>query len=229
MCLPVYFRARIAELLSTFPQGERGDRNALTHPLKEPVALFHHCHPRVPPHKGHRQTSGEPEDHRRFPAAPATSSCGSSTHGTPAPKPRAPHPGPSIPGKWKTWDSPGPVDRRLPDSSAVFPGTSRSMSTIAARQVAGMSRGSLSSPSFLDANHGRRHRIRSPEVAPRQGRESHRRVGQSTLSGWVILAIGLIVSFLVAYASVAWFMARKICRKHGFVPFAVPRILAVWC
>src|SRR2546430_5587640 len=27
LCLPVYFRARIAKFLSTFPQGERGDRN----------------------------------------------------------------------------------------------------------------------------------------------------------------------------------------------------------
>ena len=33
LCLPVYFRSRIAKFLSTFPQGESGDRNALTHPL----------------------------------------------------------------------------------------------------------------------------------------------------------------------------------------------------
>ena len=33
LCLPVYFRSRIAKFLSTFPQGEIGDRNALTHPL----------------------------------------------------------------------------------------------------------------------------------------------------------------------------------------------------
>ena len=33
LCLPVYFRSRIAKFLSTFPQGENGDRNALTHPL----------------------------------------------------------------------------------------------------------------------------------------------------------------------------------------------------
>ena len=41
---------------------------------------------------------------------------------------------------------------------------------------------------------------------------------------WVVLAIGFVVSFLVAYASVAWFMAWV--RKHGFVPFAVYRIVA---
>src|SRR5262249_25058063 len=33
LCLPIYFRARIAKFLSTFPRGERGDRTALTHPL----------------------------------------------------------------------------------------------------------------------------------------------------------------------------------------------------
>src|SRR5258708_5631280 len=33
LCLPVYFRSRIATFLSTFPRGERGDRTAFTHPL----------------------------------------------------------------------------------------------------------------------------------------------------------------------------------------------------
>src|SRR5438876_12017701 len=33
LCLPVYFRARIAKFLSTFPRGERGDGNLFTHPL----------------------------------------------------------------------------------------------------------------------------------------------------------------------------------------------------
>ncbi len=33
LCLPVYFRSRIAAFLFTFPRGERGDRTPLTHPL----------------------------------------------------------------------------------------------------------------------------------------------------------------------------------------------------
>ncbi len=41
--------------------------------------------------------------------------------------------------------------------------------------------------------------------------------------GWVVLAIGFVVSFLVAYAAVAWFMAWV--RKRGFVPFAVYRMV----
>ena len=42
-------------------------------------------------------------------------------------------------------------------------------------------------------------------------------------NGVVVLIIGFVVSFLVAYAAVAWFMAWV--RKHGFVPFAVYRIV----
>ena len=40
LCLPVYFRERIAKFLSTFPRGERGDRNALTHPLGLTMVAF---------------------------------------------------------------------------------------------------------------------------------------------------------------------------------------------
>jgi undecaprenyl-diphosphatase len=38
-----------------------------------------------------------------------------------------------------------------------------------------------------------------------------------------VLAIGFVVSFFVAYAAVAWFMAWV--RKRGFAPFAVYRII----
>jgi len=48
-------------------------------------------------------------------------------------------------------------------------------------------------------------------------------VSQIDAHGWLVLAIGFAVSFIVAYAAVAWFMAWV--RKHGFVPFAVYRIV----
>ena len=48
-------------------------------------------------------------------------------------------------------------------------------------------------------------------------------VGQIDAHGWTVLAIGFVVSFLVAYAAVAWFMGWV--RKHGFVPFALYRIM----
>jgi len=40
LCLPIYFRARIAKFLSTFPHGENGDRTALTHPLGLTIVAF---------------------------------------------------------------------------------------------------------------------------------------------------------------------------------------------
>jgi undecaprenyl-diphosphatase len=48
-------------------------------------------------------------------------------------------------------------------------------------------------------------------------------VAQVDAHGWAVLAIGFVVSFIVAYASVAWLMAWV--RRHGLVPFAVYRIL----
>ena len=39
----------------------------------------------------------------------------------------------------------------------------------------------------------------------------------------MVLAIGFVVSFIVAYAAVAWFLAWV--KKHGFVPFAIYRIV----
>jgi undecaprenyl-diphosphatase len=108
--------------------------------------------------------------------------------------------------------------------SAVFPGTSRSMSTIAAGQLAGMSRASALEFSFF---------LSIPTMVAATGYDLLKSlrgkganpigVAQIDSHGWVVLAIGFVVSFLVAYAAVAWFIAWV--RKHGFAPFAVYRIV----
>jgi len=108
--------------------------------------------------------------------------------------------------------------------SAVFPGTSRSMSTIAAGQITGMSRASalefsffLSIPTMIVATcYDLLKSLRGKGANPIG-------VSQIDAHGWLVLAIGFAVSFVVAYGSVAWFMAWV--RKHGFVPFAVYRII----
>ena len=41
--------------------------------------------------------------------------------------------------------------------------------------------------------------------------------------GWIVLAIGFVVSFIVALAVVAWFMHWV--RARGFTPFAIYRIV----
>ena len=40
---------------------------------------------------------------------------------------------------------------------------------------------------------------------------------------WIVLAIGFVVSFIVALGVVEWFLAWV--RRHGFTPFAVYRIV----
>ena len=108
--------------------------------------------------------------------------------------------------------------------SAVFPGTSRSMSTIAAGQLAGMSRASalefsffLSIPTMVVAT--------CYDLLKSLRGKGENAIGVSHIDahGWVVLAIGFIVSFIVAYAAVAWFLAWV--RKRGFAPFAIYRII----
>src|SRR6266478_2903913 len=40
LALPVYFWNRILKFIGTFPKGERGDRNFLTHPLSLTIVAF---------------------------------------------------------------------------------------------------------------------------------------------------------------------------------------------
>ena len=112
--------------------------------------------------------------------------------------------------------------------SAIFPGTSRSMATIAAGQVSGLSRTAALEFSFL---------LSIPTMAAATGydllrtlRPSHSE-GAEVLApahidihGWLVILIGFIVSFIVAYGVVAWFM--NWVRNRGFTPFAIYRIVA---
>jgi undecaprenyl-diphosphatase len=226
VCLPVYFRDRIAKLFSTFPQGENGDRNILTHPLGlTAVAFVITAIPAflltniIGKHLESLHIMGSSLliggvvmwiiDAMNAPAEAAGPAAASRIHTW---KMEAMSLGQAI------WIGACQI------LSAVFPGTSRSMSTIAAGQLAGMSRASalefsffLSIPTMVAATcYDLLKSLRGKGANP---------IGVSQIDshGWVVLAIGFIVSFLVAYAAVAWFMAWV--RKHGFVPFAVYRIV----
>jgi undecaprenyl-diphosphatase len=107
--------------------------------------------------------------------------------------------------------------------SAVFPGTSRSMSTIAAGQIAGMDRPTalefsflLSIPTMIAATIW----DLKKEVFPSHGVAAH-----VVMNGenWIVLIIGFVVSFIVALGVVEWFLFWV--RKHGFTMFAIYRIL----
>ena len=103
--------------------------------------------------------------------------------------------------------------------AAAFPGTSRSMSTIAGGQIMGLSRGTALEFSFF---------LSIPVMFAATGFKLLKFMLEApiAMSGkdWGVLAVGFSVSFVVALAVIAWFMAWV--RQRGFVPFAIYRILA---
>jgi undecaprenyl-diphosphatase len=112
--------------------------------------------------------------------------------------------------------------------SAVFPGTSRSMSTIAAGQLADLTRPAalefsflLSIPTMIAATGWDLIKEIHPSKAALAAGETAHVV--MTSDRWVVLVIGLVVSFFVALGVVEWFLFWV--RKHGFTIFAVYRIL----
>jgi undecaprenyl-diphosphatase len=113
--------------------------------------------------------------------------------------------------------------------SAIFPGTSRSMSTIAAGQMVGMDRPTalefsflLSIPTMLAATgYDLLKEIHPSKAALAAGQAA----AHVTMTGerWIVLAIGFVVSFIVAFGVVEWFLMWV--RRHGFTVFAVYRII----
>ena len=233
LCLPVYFRQRIAKFFSTFPRGENGDRNLLTHPLSLTMIAF--VVTAIPAFLLTKIIGRHLESLYIMGASLLLG--GIVMWMVDALNSRAEIAGPSAPQtRIHTWQMEA---MSLAQAvwigacqilSAVFPGTSRSMSTIAAGQLARMSRAAALEFSFFLS-------IPTMVVATcydllkslRGKGENPIGVAQIDPHGWVLLAIGFIVSFIVAYASVAWFMAWV--RRRGFAPFAVYRIVVgtlVW-
>lgn len=227
LCLPIYFRSRIAKFLATFPRGENGDRTALTHPLGLTSIAF--IVTAVPAFLLTKVIGKHLES--LYIMGTSLLVGGVVMWVVDAMNSRAEKNGPNATGgRIHTWRMEA---MSLGQAvwigacqilSAVFPGTSRSMSTIAAGQIAGMSRAAaldfsffLSIPTMIVATcYDLLKSLRGKGVNP---------IGVSQIDGhgWIVLAIGFVVSFLVAYAAVAWFLAYV--RKHGFAPFAVYRIV----
>ncbi len=112
--------------------------------------------------------------------------------------------------------------------SAVFPGTSRSMSTIAAGQIAGLTRSTalefsflISIPTMIAATFYDLWKEVLHPAAPEAGEVLIPLVMNQ--ERWIVLAIGFVVSFIVALGVVEWFL--QWVRKHGLVLFAIYRIL----
>ena len=103
--------------------------------------------------------------------------------------------------------------------AAAFPGVSRSMATIAGGQIMGLSRPAALEFSFF---------LSIPVMIAATGYKLLQFILDSATpvssQQWIVLGIGFGISFLVALAVIAWFMAWV--NKHGFAPFAVYRIVA---
>ena len=213
-CLPIYFWPRIKKFLRTFPKGERNDRNILNHPLSLTLIAFVCTAVIALPLK--KVISANLENFKVIGLALLIGGVimwivdvmfrrGTTKHMEEMSLPQA------------IWVG---VIQSL---SAIFPGTSRSMSTIAAGQTAGMDRATalefsffLCIPTMLAATGKEtldvlRHKDEFAGMAPL----THEQLAQ--------LGIGLAASFVVAFVVVYLFMAWV--RKRGFVPFAVYRIL----
>jgi undecaprenyl-diphosphatase len=100
--------------------------------------------------------------------------------------------------------------------AALFPGTSRSAATIMGGEIAGLSRPAAAEFSFFLA-------IPAMAAACTFSLLKHIRSGPG-LDAWhtMLLGVGTLVSFAVAWAVIAAFMS--FIRRHSFVPFAVYRI-----
>ncbi len=218
LALPVYFWNRILKFLATFPKGERGDRNFLTHPLSLTIIAF--IVTAVPAWALTKVIGKNLESLWVITLALIIGGIVMWIVDAMFTRPRVTH----------------MEEMSLPQAiwigacqilSAVFPGTSRSMSTIAAGQIAGMSRPAalefsffLSMPTMAVATLYDLYKTLKPGHTPLE----EGNLAPLTMNGheWIILAIGFVVSFIVALAVVAWFMHWV--RRHGFTPFAIYRI-----
>jgi undecaprenyl-diphosphatase len=226
--LPIYFREHIRQLFSTFPHGERNDRTIFTHPLSLVIIAF-------------VITAG--------PSYLLTKIIGKNLEslyvmGTALvvggvvmwlvdwinSKSEAAGEAAGANSRIHTWRM---DNMSLGQAmwigacqilSGVFPGTSRSMSTITAGQVAGMSRSAALEFSFFLSMPTMAMAVAYSLFKSLRGKDENPiGVAQIDAHQWIVLLIGLVVSFVVAYGAVAWFMGWV--RKRGFAPFAVYRLI----
>jgi undecaprenyl-diphosphatase len=222
LALCLLFTERILNFIRTFPKGEKGDRNWLTHPISFTLIAFG-----VTSVFALLLRKWSEKNLGSLKAMAIALLVGGIVMW--------------IVDAWSNRVEPTTVhveEMTLPQAiwigfcqtlSAVFPGTSRSMSTIAAGQLAGLDRPTALEFSFLlsiptmiaatgwDLLH---------EIYPsKHAGASHVAAAHVVMNSerWIVLLIGTAVSFIVAFGVVEWFLAWV--RKHGFTAFAIYRIL----
>jgi len=219
LALPVYFWDRILKFIGTFPKGERGDRNFITHPLSLTLIAF--VITALPSWALTKVIGKNLESLWVMATALLVGGIVMWIVDAAFTRPRVTH----------------MEEMNLPQAawvgavqilSAVFPGTSRSMCTIAAGQVAGLSRPAalefsffLSMPTMVVATLYDLFKTLSPNR--NTALEGNLAPLAVNTHQWIVLVIGFVVSFIVALGVVAWFM--QWVRTRGFAPFAIYRIL----
>jgi undecaprenyl-diphosphatase len=219
LALSVYFRGTIAKFLSSFPNGERRDRTVFTHPLSLTLIAF--VITAIPAWLLKKQIGQNLESLAVMAWAILIGGVIMWIVDAVFTRPRTLHME-EMSLAQAVWIGAAQI------LSAVFPGTSRSMCTIAAGQTAGLSRSAalqfsffLSMPTMAVATGydllktimPHRHDASEAAIAP-LAMNAH---------GWIVLGIGFVVSFIVALGVVAWFMHWV--RARGFAPFAIYRIV----
>ena len=219
LALPVYFRDRIVTFLSSFPRGERGDRSILTHPLSLTLIAF--VITAIPSWLLKKQIGHNLENLSVMAWAILLGGVIMWIVDAICTRPRT--------NRMEEMSLPQAAwIGAVQILSAVFPGTSRSMCTIAAGQTAGLSRQAALEFSFF---------LSMPTMVVATGydllktmRPPHGDAAEAGIAplamnahGWIVVAIGFAVSFVVALGVVAWFM--RWVRARGFAPFAIYRII----
>jgi undecaprenyl-diphosphatase len=219
LALPVYFWERIMKLLRTFPAGERGDRTILTHPLSLTMIAF--VITAIPAWALKKQIGQNLENLWVISWAILIGGIIMWIVDLAFTRPKI-----QQMDEMNLWQAAWIGAAQI--LSAVFPGTSRSMSTIAAGQTVGLSRPAalefsffLSMPTMAVATLYDLYKT----IAPNRNTPVEGNLAPLAMSGhqWIVLVIGFVISFMVALAVVAWFM--RWVRARGFVPFAIYRVI----
>jgi len=226
LCLPIYFWGRLVKLVRFFPHGSRGDRTVATHPLSLTLIAF--------------LTTA-------IPAFLLTKIIGKHLESLFVMAASL------IVGGVVMWVVDAIYERSQGQAfargfitetmeemsvgqavwigacqllSAVFPGTSRSMATITAGELAGMTRSvalefsfflsipTMAAATLYDLLKSLRPRAGEPSAIGAMPHDAH---------SFIVLAVGFVVSFVVAYAVVGWFLGWV--RRRGLTPFAAYRIV----
>ena len=219
LALPVYFWERIMKLLRTFPAGERGDRTILTHPLSLTMIAF--VITAIPAWALKKQIGQNLENLWVIAWAILIGGIIMWIVDLAFTRPKI-----QQMDEMNFWQAAWIGAAQI--LSAVFPGTSRSMCTIAAGQTAGLSRPAalefsffLSMPTMAAATLYDLYKT----IAPNRNLPVEGNLAPLAVSGhqWIVLMIGFVISFIVALAVVAWFM--RWVRARGFAPFAIYRVI----